>query len=339
MGYLLDYLDIHRESVVVDTHCDTLKCLLEQFTSHKDSMWEDRSGSSLSERTSLGHIDFPRLKDGGVDCQIFAISSERSRTPAYPLRTALEMIARFNKECRQNSDSVTQVKNYREIHEAKEQGKIAAMLSIEGADVIEGKVELLQIFYDLGVRIVGLVHSLRNQLADGVTDRRTEGGLSQLGIQTLEELEKLGMILDISHINDKGFWDVIEQTNKPIIASHSNSRKVCDHPRNMTDGMIEALAETGGVMGMNFAPSFIHPDIATLGGLVDHIDYIVDLVGPDHIGLGSDFDGIPYTPIGLEDVTKMPAITEELVKREYSEEDIQKILGENHLRVFKQVIG
>jgi membrane dipeptidase len=302
-------------------------------------MWDDRSSNSLGEKTSLGHVDFPRLKEGGVDCQVFAISSERSRTPAYPLRTALEMVARFNKECRQNSDLVIQVKNYQEIQEANEQGKIAAMLSIEGADVIEGKVELLEIFYDLGVRIVGLVHSLRNQLADGVTDRRTGGGLSQLGIQALEELEKLGMIVDVSHINDEGFWDVIEQVNKPIMASHSNARNVCDHPRNMTDEMIEALAETGGVMGMNFAPSFIHPDIATLGGLVDHIDYIVDLVGPDHIGLGSDFDGIPYTPIGLEDVTRMPSITEELVKREYSVEDIKKILGENHLRVFEQVIG
>ena len=301
-------------------------------------MWDDRSDTNLGERTGLGHVDFPRLKDAGVDCQVFAISSERSRTPAFPLRTALEMISRFNSECESNKSLVTPVRNYSEIIDAKEEGKIAVMLSIEGGDVIEGRVELFSIFYELGVRIVGLVHSLRNQLADGVTDRRTGGGLSQIGIQSLEELERLGMIIDVSHLNDEGFWDVLENANNPIIASHSNSRAVCDHPRNMTDDMIVALADMNGVMGMNFAPSFVHPDTATVGGVVDHIDHIVNLVGPNHVGLGSDFDGIPYTPIGLEDVSRMPAITEELVRREYSEEDIKKILGDNHLRLFKNVL-
>ena len=187
--------------------------------------------------------------------------------------------------------------------------------------------------------MVGLVHSLRNQLADGVTDRRTGGGLSELGAQSVEELDRLGMIVDVSHINDEGFWDVLDHTKHPVIASHSNSRTVCRHPRNMTDEMIVALAENGGVMGMNFAPSFVHPTLATLQGVVDHIDHIVDLVGPDHVGLGSDFDGIPSTPVGLEDATRMPYITEELVKREYNEVDIKKILGGNHLRLMKQVVG
>lgn len=335
----MGYLEIHHDALVVDTHCDTLKCLLRQFTSHKDSMWEDRGESSLGERSGIGHVDFPRLKEGGVDCQVFALSSERSRTPAYPLRTALEMIARFNQECRQNKDVVIPVRGYEEIIEARRDGKIAAMLSIEGADVIEGRVELFSVFYDLGVRMVGLVHSLRNQLADGVTDMRTGGGLSQLGVEAVEELDKLGMIIDVSHINDEGFWDVIELAKNPVVASHSNSRAVCSHPRNMTDDMIAALADKGGVMGMNFAPSFIHPDLATVRGLVDHIDHIVDVVGPEHVGLGSDFDGIPYAPIGLEDASKMPAITEELLRRGYSVGDIKKILGENHLRVFNQVLG
>lgn len=335
----MEYLELHREATVVDTHCDTLKCLLGQFTSRKDSMWEDRSDTNLGERTGLGHVDFPRLRDGGVDCQVFAISSERSRTPAHPLRTALEMISRFNHECELNKNIVTQVRNHDDIMKAKEEGKIGLMLSIEGADVIEGKVELFGIFYELGVRIVGLVHSLRNQLADGVSDRRTGGGLSQLGIQSVEELERIGMIVDVSHLNDEGFWDVVENAKNPIIASHSNSRAICDHPRNMTDDMIVALAEIDGVMGMNFAPSFVNPDIATVGGVIDHIDHIVNLVGPAHVGLGSDFDGIPYTPIGLEEVTNMPAITQELVRREYSEEDIRKILGVNHLRLFKKVLG
>jgi membrane dipeptidase len=334
----MDHQDIHRKATVVDTHCDTLKCLLPEFTRPRDSMWEDRSEIGMGVRSNLGHIDVPRLKTGDVDCQVFAISSERSRTPNHPLRTALEMIARYNHECSKIPD-ITPVTNFQEIVDANHVGKVAAMLSIEGADVLEGRIEMLGIFHQLGVRMVGLVHSLRNILADGVTDRRTGGGLSEFGVQAVEELNRLGVIIDVSHINDEGFWDVIETTDSPIIASHSNSRTVCNHPRNMTDDMIKALADNGGVMGMNFAPMFVHPTQATVHGVVDHIDHIVELVGPDHVGLGSDFDGILYTPIGLEDVTKMPNITKELVKREYSEDDIMKILGGNHLRLFREVIS
>jgi len=334
----MDHQELHSRATVVDTHCDTLKCLLPEFTKTRDSMWDDRSDIGMGPRSNLGHIDVPRLKAGGVDCQVFAISSERSRTPNHPLRTALEMIARYNHEC-MKIPNITSVTSYQEIVDANHAGSVAAMLSIEGADVLEGKIEMLGIYYQLGVRMVGLVHSLRNLLADGVTDRRTGGGLSELGIEAVEELNRLGMIIDVSHINDEGFWDVIDYTDTPVIASHSNSRKVCDHPRNMTDEMIKALADNGGVMGMNFAPMFVHPNQATVPGVVDHIEHIVELVGPNHVGLGSDFDGIPYTPFGLEDVTKMANITHELVKREYSEEDIGKILGGNHLRLFREVIG
>jgi membrane dipeptidase len=334
----MGFVDIHREAVVVDTHCDTLKCLLPEFTRNRDSMWEDRSDLGVCARSNLGHVDARRLMEGGVDFQVFAVSSERSRTPRHPLRTALMMIERFHREC-EACDVLTPVTCSGEVLEAKRKGKVAGLLSIEGADVIEGRIEMLGVYRRLGVRMVGLVHSLRNQLADGVTDRRTGGGLSELGVQAVEELDRLSMIIDVSHINDEGFWDVLDHTENPVIASHSNSRAVCLHPRNMTDEMILALAENGGVMGMNFAPSFVHPEKATLKRVVDHIDHIVDLVGPDHVGLGSDFDGIPSTPVGLEDVTKMPGITRELVEREYSEADIQKILGGNHLRLMKDVIG
>lgn len=329
---------IHEKSIVIDTHCDTLKCLFNEFTLPRNSMWDYRGDIGMGARSSVGHLDVPRMLEGGVTCQVFAVSSVRSRTPAYPLRTALLMIERFHRECDANPVLVP-ITSSKEIIEAKKQGKAAGMLSIEGADVIEGRVEMLGIFHSLGVRMVGLVHSLRNQLADGVTDRRTGGGLSELGVEAVEELDRLNMIIDVSHLNDEGFWDVIELTGNPVIASHSNARAVCDHPRNMTDEMIEALAENGGVMGMNFAPMFVHPTDATLEGVVDHIDHIVDLVGPDHVGLGSDFDGIPFTPRGLEDVTKMPDITQELIRRGYPEEDINKILGGNHLRLFKTVLG
>ena len=292
----------------------------------------------MGQRSSLGHLDVPRMIDGGISCQVFAVSSERSRTPAYPLRTAMVMIERFHREC-ESIPQLEPVTSYKGIIEAKKRGNVSGMLSIEGADVIEGRIEMLRVFHRLGVRMVGLVHSLRNQLADGVTDRRTGGGLSELGVYAVEELDRLGMIIDVSHLNDEGFWDVLELTRNPVIASHSNSRTVCGHPRNMTDEMIQALAGNGGVMGMNFAPSFVHPVEATLRGVVDHIDHIVNLVGPDHVGLGSDFDGIPYTPKGLEDASRMPDITMELVKRGYGKEDIVKILGGNHLRLIKEIAG
>jgi len=332
----MDYQSIHKEAIVVDTHCDTLKCLFQEFTKPRDSMWDLREG--MGERSGLGHLDVPRMMDGGISCQVFAVSSERSRTPAYPLRTAMMMIERFYWEC-EAIPRLEPVTSYEEIVDARKRGNVSGMLSIEGADVIEGRIEMLGVFHRLGVRMVGLVHSLRNQLADGVTDRRTGGGLSELGVQAVEELDMLGMIIDVSHLNDDGFRDVLELTGNPVIASHSNSRAVCGHPRNMTDEMIQALAGNGGVMGMNFAPSFVHPVEATLGGVVDHIDHIVNLVGPDHVGLGSDFDGIPNTPKGLEDASRMPDITRELVKRGYGKEDIVKILGGNHLRLIKEIAG
>ena len=330
---------LHSDALVVDTHCDTLKCLSPRFTRPRDSMWDDRTAFGLGERSPLGHVDIPRLMKGGVDCQVFAVSSSRERTPPYALRTALEMIDVFYGECERNMETIAPVTCYQEIIDAVEGGRVAAMLSIEGADVIEGELAMLRVFHRLGVRMVGLVHSLRNLLADGVTDRRTGGGLSELGVQAVEEMDRLGVIVDVSHINDAGFWDVMDVARGPVIASHSNCRAVCDHPRNMTDEMIGALAKGGGVMGMNFAPSFVHATDPSVETLVDHIDHVVKLVGPDHVGLGSDFDGIPSTPVGLEDVTKMPSITSELVSRGYGEEDIRKILGANHLRLIKQVIG
>jgi membrane dipeptidase len=330
---------LHREATVVDTHCDTLKCLMPAFTLPRNSQWNNRSDVGMGTRSDLGHIDIPRLMEGGVDCQVFAISSVRNRTRPYALRTAMEMIDIFYRECEKHKDTIAPVTTHGGIMKAVNEGKVAAMLSIEGADVIEGKIGMLRVFHRLGVRMVGLVHSLRNELADGVADDRTRGGLSELGVQAVEELDRLGVLIDVSHLSDAGFWDLLDVTKGPVMASHSNSRAVCHHPRNMTDEMIEAMADRGGVMGMNFAPSFVHPTQATIQGVVDHIDHIVDLVGPDHVGLGSDFDGIPYTPAGLEDVTRMPNITAELVERGYAEEDVRKILGENHLRLIKGVIG
>jgi len=178
----------------------------------------------------------------------------------------------------------------------------------------------------------------RTPFADGLNAKRAESKLPDLGVQALEEMGRLGMVFDVSHLSDSNFLDVAEVMKGPFIASHSNCRDVCDHPRNLTDDMIRALADHGGVMGMNFAPAFVAKENATVENVVDHIDHIVDLVGPEYVGLGSDFDGIGQPPAGLEDVSRMPNITRVLVKREYSDDDILDILGGNHMRVFKEVL-
>jgi len=177
-----EVMRLHREALVVDTHCDTLKCLMPMFTLPKNSQWDDRSDVGMGVRSARGHVDVPRLREGGVDCQVFAISSVRDRMRPYALRTAMEMIDIFYRECKKHGDSITPVTTHDGILKAAGEGKVAAMLSIEGADVIEGKIGMLRVFHRLGVRMVGLVHSLRNELADGVADHRTGGGLSELGV-------------------------------------------------------------------------------------------------------------------------------------------------------------
>jgi len=214
-------LDFHRQCLVVDTHCDTLKCLTPHFTQPRDSMWEPREKLGLGTRADVGHVDIPRLREGGVDCQIFAISSARDRTPPFALRTAMQMLDIFYTECEKNQDAIAPATSHGDVVRAVGEGKVAALLSIEGADVIEGDLGVLRMFHRMGVRMVGLVHSLRNILADGVADSRTGGGLSELGVQVVEELDRLGILIDVSHVSDAGFWDLMEIAKGPIVAWQS----------------------------------------------------------------------------------------------------------------------
>jgi membrane dipeptidase len=321
---------IHREALVVDTHCDTLMKLMPQPRGSPPAR-------RLGERSETGHIDLPRLREGGIDCQTFAMYTGRRENQPDATLTALHMTDVYNRECEAN-DGITPAHSHREILEAHKAGKVAALLSIEGAEPLQGDLGALRIFHRLGVRMLSLTWNWRTPFADGINANRTEGKLTDLGVQAIQEMDRLGIVLDVSHISDSCHWDIADQKKGPYIASHSNCRDICHHPRNLTDDMIKALADHGGVMGMNFAPAFIDKENATLETLVDHIDHITELVGPDHVGLGSDFDGIGSTPTGLEDATKMPNITLELVKREYVDDDILKILGGNHLRVFKEII-
>ena len=322
---------LHKEAVIIDTHCDTLMHFLRRG-------YGQPKPRKLGERGERGHLDLPRMVEGGITCQTFAMyTGTRAVVPEANL-IALQMVDKFYEEIEAN-EGIVAVTTSQEIVEAKKNGKVCGLLAIEGAEPLMGDIALLRVFYRLGVRMLSFAWNWRTPFADGLGASRADSKLPELGVKALEEMDKLGMVFDVSHLGDSVFWDVADVMNGPFIASHSNARNVRDHRRNLDDDMIKALADHNGVMGMNFAPGFVAKENATVEDLVDHIDHIVNLVGPDHVGLGSDYDGIGDPPKGIEDASKVPNITRVIVKREYSDEDILKILGGNHLRVFKEIIG
>ncbi|MBO8141561.1 MAG: membrane dipeptidase [Firmicutes bacterium] len=315
----------HRRCLVVDAHCDTALRLA--------------AGASLASQRPEGHVDLDRLAAGGVDVQVFALWADaRERRSGLTVR-CLDLLDAVWREMERWSDKLHPILTAADLEEAQASAKIGVLLSIEGGEALEGSLSALRAFYRLGVRAMGLTWNGRNDLADGVGEAATGGGLTSFGRQVVKEMERLGMVVDVSHLAEAGFWHVLEIYPGPVIASHSNARAVCDHPRNLTDRQIRALAGTGGVMGINFCPDFLRAGGgATLDDVVRHIDHIVGLVGPDHVGIGSDYDGIDSTPAGLEDVSRLPALTEALLRRGYGEKAVAAILGGNFARVFRQVL-
>lgn len=332
-------LKVHSKSLVVDTHCDRIMTLMPP----PPSVLPDSSGEV--EMDLSVHLD--KLGDGGVDCQVFAVYV----SPAYhpiALRRALQMIDVFNTEVERNRNRVALCTDYSEIVKCADDGTISAVLSIEGGEPLMGDLRMLRIFHTLGVRALGLTHFPRNRLADGSAEMRSNSGLSSFGVLVVEEMNRLGMIIDVSHINEKGFWDVIEVSKDPVLASHSNCKSLCDHHRNLSDEQVKALSEKGGVMGITYVAPFLEKapggaddfrSPSSVSRILDHIDYAVKLVGSDHVGLGSDYMGRNQTRIkGLEDISKLPNVTRGLVSRGYSDSEIRKILGGNFLRVFERVL-
>jgi membrane dipeptidase len=325
----MDVEALHRSSVVFDGHCDTLLRVAEG--KHK-----------LSERSTEGHIDLPRLRDGGVTAQVFAIFVEDKHLPAGAAAQTLRVLDTFYGELQDNADGLLLATRAEDVERAKAEGKVAAIVGCEGAESLQGDLALLRMFHSLGLRLLTVAWSRRNQAADGAWEARTGGGLTSFGVKLVEECNQLGVVLDISHLAPAGVTDVLEVSSAPVIASHSNAHALCPNPRNLTDDQLLALAEKGGVVGVTFVPAFLsQKDKETsVDTLLDHVDHIVQVAGTDYVGLGSDFDGFrPPEPKGLEDVTCMPAITAGLVQRGYAEEDVRKILGGNLMRVFRQVVG
>lgn len=341
-------LELHKRALVVDFHNDAIGATLPDSAYHSSAS-EVRV---LSERSTEGHVDIPRLLEGGVDCQVFSHWVEPVYLRIAPERM-LQVLAYSFSEI-EKSDKLSLVTTYNEI--IKNNGKmISFIIGFEGGEAIEQDLRHLRIFHRLGLRRLTLTWSNRNAIADGVRWQRSKGGLTEFGVDVVEECNKLGILVDVSHITDAGFWDVIEVSKDPVIASHSNCRALCSHMRNLTDDMIKTLAEKGGVQGVNFVPGFLinlnsqklragdieeyrKAEKTTVETVVDHIDHIVEVTGStDNIGLGSDFDGVPMVVKGLDDVSKLPNLTKSLVARGYADKEIEKILGGNFLRVIESV--
>ena len=325
--HLVKAKQIHQKAIIFDGHCDTIL----EVMNHK---------RSLEKKSTTGHLDIPRMKEGGVDVQFFAIFIEDIYKPERSLKRTLKLIDCFYKEIEKNQDDISLVTNYNQIEEVNRAGKIAAILSIEGGEALEGDLGALRVLYKLGVRLLTLTWNQRNQIADGIWESRTGSGLTEFGIKVIDEMNDLGMLIDVSHLLETGFWDVVKRSKTPIVASHSNCYALCPHLRNLKDEQIKALVDKGGVIGITFVPDFLTQEKrkTIVKDVVTHIDYLVEKAGIDCVGLGSDFDGTDDLPLGLEGVDKIPNITKELLDRGYKEREIEKILGGNFLRVFKEVV-
>jgi len=361
---------LHFSSIVLDTHDDTTQ----RFFSKK---------FDLGKRNPDGHIDIPRMKEGGMNAIFFSIWID-GRTMGPPaIQKALDQIDAVHENVRKNSKDMMFARTAADVRKAHAEGKIAALIGVEGGHMIGNDIRMVRVFSDLGVRYMTLSHFYNDEWADSSTDKPAHNGLTDYGKEIVREMNRQGVMVDISHVSDKTFYDALEVSKAPLIASHSSCPAICNHPRDMTDEMIKALAAKGGVIQINYEKSFIDEAYrqasekvsggvvamfdqlkkqcgddeecfgkkmnemekqATAEGklphvswekIVDHIDHVVKLVGADHVGLGSDFDGATM-PEGMDDCTQLPKITEALMRKGYSDDDIRKILGGNLLRVMEQ---
>ncbi len=308
--------------IIIDGHCDSI-------ADHVDNK------RSLDQRTGQGHLDLPRLREGGVSVQFFASFVEPKYKGSEAVVRCLQLVQGCRKLICDNPQHLLHLFSSKDILEALDSGKTAVLLSVEGGGALGGNLFMLQILYALGVRALGLTWNVANELAGGVSE---PGGLTRFGRQVITEMSGLGMLVDVSHLCDEAFWDVLSCTKSPVIASHSCCKSLRDHPRNLNDAQIKALADCGGVIGINLYTQFLKGDTADLMDVVKHIDHICQLVGPDHVGIGSDFDGCESVPKGLEDVTKLSDIAWALQGKGYNSMDVEKIMGGNFVRVIKQVI-
>ena len=375
---------IHRSALIIDTHADT-----------PGRFVDENFDLATNTPVSRGHFDFGKVRQGNLGAEFFSIWVDPAVSTGYT-RRALDMIDSVYEQARLHPDDMVMAYSAEDIVKARTgpHKRLAALMGVEGGHAIENDIRVLRDFYRLGVRYMTLTWANTNEFADSsgdVNDPKVShhNGLTDFGKQVVLEMNRLGMMVDISHVSDKTFWDAVEVSKAPVIASHSSARALTDVPRNMTDDMLRAVAKNGGVVQVNFNCGFVardpdynkktqafreaHPDLTKqqdelqkqfyqdhspetkakldqvtdqlragyprppLSDLIDHIDHVAKVAGIDHVGLGSDFDGVPCTPQGIDSVADLPKITEALVERGYDEQQIHKILGENVLRVFRRV--
>ena len=342
---------VHRSAILIDTHNDVTSRTVQGF--------------DIGPRSADGHTDLVRMKAGGMTATFFAAYVAAGNTEGNrSAHRALQMIDTVRRDIvERHPQQVVFATRAADIVRAKKQRKIAALIGIEGGHAIEDDLRLLRDYYDLGVRYMTLTHTNTNGWADSSGDMAKEGvqhhnGLTDFGKQVIREMNRLGMMVDISHVSDKTFWDVLEVSQKPVIASHSSCRSISNIPRNMTDEMIQAMAKKGGIVQINLGCEFLsqksadtssfgnpslRPDSgvkivrATIDDVFAHIDHIRRIAGIDAVGLGSDFDGVECVPEGLEDTSQWPNLTRRLLEHGYSAADIRKIYGGNLLRVMRAV--
>ncbi len=319
--------DLNHELFVFDAHCDSALNIVDH-------------GADLGQLLEMGHVDLPRMISGGLNAQVFAAWTAPDYWPDHATERARELLTGVRRFVDSYPQQIGIALSGTEAEQLFGAGKIAVFLGIEGGHAIEDSLETLRQFHGEGVRIMTLTWMTNTNWADASGDTPVHGGLTEFGVQVVREMNRLGMVVDISHVSDDTFYDTLKVSSKPVVASHSCVRSLHDHHRNMTDEMLRALAQNGGVIGLNFFPDYLAPRGApvTVETLVDHIDHAVRVAGIDHVGLGSDFDGVPALPLGIEDVSDLPAITEVLMARSYTRDDIEKILGGNLLRVFKAAL-
>ncbi|HEX9581469.1 MAG TPA: dipeptidase [Gemmatimonadales bacterium] len=349
---------------------------------HNDLPWATRTGFALSlDSADIAQpqprlmTDIPRLRQGLVGGQFWSAYSPSSFEGRGAARVGMEQVDYVHRLVARYPETFEFAGTADEVVRVHRAGKIASLIGLEGGHMIENSLALLRQFYARGVRYLTLTHSRNTDWADASTDSLRHGGLTRFGEEVVREMNRLGMLVDLSHVSDSTMWDVLRVTQSPVIFSHSSSRHFTPHPRNVPDDVLRAVVRNGGVVMVNYVPSFIYlptyqhgqrqqaytralqgrgVDPAAvrdsveawtqanpeprppLGVVVDHMDYIRAVAGSDHVGIGADLDGIDSTPIGLEDVATFPALVAELLRRGWTPEDVKKALGLNVLRVMRQ---
>lgn len=341
----MDYRALHRDALVIDSHNDTIVAHIRRrnlsLVRGPEGAGERYSGTIALLRGQEDpasaaplQINLLKMRQGGIDAGFFAIDV----TVAFQnhLAYALDGFGYLLNDLQQSGADAVIARTSQDILRAKAEGKLAIILALEHADCTERSLNVLRMLYEIGVRSIGLTHNISSWAADGCLEAREGVGLTPYGVAMVQEMNRLGMLVDLAHVSPSAFFSALEVSSKPVIFSHGNARALCDHPRNLTDVQLKALAHNGGVIGLSFVPFFVDKENPTLERFLDHVDHIVQVAGVETVGLGGDFDGGGTL---LADALELPRVTEGLLKRGYGESDVRKILGENTLRVLKATIG